>query len=42
MGIRKEFNRRVVKHWHRLKEVGEAPSLEVFKERLDAVLRDVV
>ena len=42
LGIRKEFNRRVVKHWHRLKEVGESPSLEVFKERGDVALKDMV
>ena len=30
---------RVVKHWHRLlREVVDAPSLEVFKARLDGAL----
>jgi len=30
---------RVVKHWHRLaREVGDAPSLETFKVRLDGAL----
>jgi len=29
--------------WHRLpREVGESPSLEVFKDRVDVTLRDVV
>ncbi|KGL76852.1 hypothetical protein N309_11881, partial [Tinamus guttatus] len=38
--LRKTFlTVRVTEHWHRLpREAGGAPSLEIFKTRLDAVL----
>ncbi|KFP56534.1 hypothetical protein N323_12356, partial [Cathartes aura] len=37
------FTVRVVKHWNRLpREVVDAPSLEVFKARLDGALSNLV
>jgi len=44
LDIRKEFfTMRVVRHWHRLpREAAAAPSLEVFKARLDGALSNLV
>ncbi|KFW66456.1 hypothetical protein AS28_03946, partial [Pygoscelis adeliae] len=44
LDIRKKFfTMRVVRHWNRLpREVVDAPSLEVFKARLDGSLSNLV
>ncbi|KFR17402.1 hypothetical protein N306_13123, partial [Opisthocomus hoazin] len=44
LDIRKKFfTMRVVKHWNRLpREAVDAPSLEVFKARLDGALNNLV
>ncbi|KFV05536.1 hypothetical protein N340_05494, partial [Tauraco erythrolophus] len=44
LDIRKKFfTQRVVRHWNRLpREVVDAPSLEVFKTRLDEALGNLV
>ncbi|KFQ98196.1 hypothetical protein Y956_04153, partial [Nipponia nippon] len=44
LDIRKKFfTMRVVRHWNRLlREAVDAPSLEVFKARLDRALRSLV
>ncbi|KFQ97004.1 hypothetical protein Y956_09192, partial [Nipponia nippon] len=44
LGIRKKFfPMRVVRHWNRLpREVVDAPSLDMFKARLDGSLSNLV
>ncbi|KFQ39123.1 hypothetical protein N332_10365, partial [Mesitornis unicolor] len=41
--MKKFFTVRMVRHWNRLpREAVDAPSLEVFKARLDRALRNLV
>ncbi|KFM13308.1 hypothetical protein AS27_06486, partial [Aptenodytes forsteri] len=44
LDVRKKFfTMRVMRHWHRLpREAVDAPSLEVFKVRLDGALSNLV
>ncbi|KFV83206.1 hypothetical protein N308_12900, partial [Struthio camelus australis] len=43
LNLRKNFTARVTEHWKRLpREVGESPSLEIFKSRLDVILGNML
>ncbi|KFR06652.1 hypothetical protein Y956_05603, partial [Nipponia nippon] len=44
LDIRKQFfTMRVVRHWNKLpREAGDAPSLQMFKARLDGALNNLV